>query len=345
MATVSKHDTIYLEAIRRRIPRLPDEERQLYLDGPSRHFYDTEDLKSLTPKGFPSMAVGQTYAPNTATFRTFENLDWKLLHFYETKITFLENRLYDLDVAEDRMMGGSQRGRLPFNKETFMDCNFTGSDPPSIPEALGTNGYVSQDEFTDTRERIFTNIEFLRKKHRELICWIEKCKRFPRVGKEAYQQLFTMAREYHGLDNEALVHLRAIDEMAYVGIDPIELWIRNVQLAANPLIEKIIPWLPTKKVLPEHDSSQEYDGIGTHGFKVLRKALVVLFGLSSVLVPAGLLYLGELSKALAFGVVAGFGALFALGTILVEQRIGHMVVIIVAYLAVLATFLSNMPQN
>ncbi|KAK5630987.1 hypothetical protein RRF57_006702 [Xylaria bambusicola] len=109
--------------------------------------------------------------------------------------------------------------------------------------------------------------------------------------------------------------------------------------------KKIIRWLPTKEVLPEHNGSLIYDGIETYGFKILRKALVVLFGLSSVLVPAGLLYLGELSKPSAFGIVAGFGVLFALGTILVEQRIGHMVVIIVAYLAVLATFLSNMPQN
>lgn len=107
--------------------------------------------------------------------------------------------------------------------------------------------------------------------------------------------------------------------------------------------QKIFQWLPTRVVLPGHNGSQIYETIGADVFKVLHKALVVLFGLSSVLVPGGLLELGGLSKQAAFGIVAGFGAVFAYGTVLVEKRIGHIVVVIVAYLAVLATFLSNMP--
>ncbi len=57
--------------------------------------------------------------------------------------------------------------------------------------------------------------------------------------------------------------------------------------------------------------------------------------------PAGLLYLGELSKPLSFAVVGIFGVIFAIGIIFVEQHTGRVAVAIAAYLAVLAASLGN----
>lgn len=54
----------------------------------------------------------------------------------------------------------------------------------------------------------------------------------PRVHYEAQDQLFTAARELHKLDKEALEPLRAIDERAYVSIDPVHQRLQNLWLSA-----------------------------------------------------------------------------------------------------------------
>ncbi|KAI1357518.1 hypothetical protein F5Y08DRAFT_333809 [Xylaria arbuscula] len=307
-----------------------------------RQFYDTSELGSQVPNGFPSLAVGRASIPDTATFRTFEYLDWRQLHFYETKITYLEKLLFKLDIAEDKKIGGSQRTRVPFDKKFFDNRNPQDSGPLYLSGVLEANEDMTEDELMYTKERLFGQIEFYKKKHRKLISWIQKSKTFTRVGRQAHGQLFRMAQEVYGLDNEALDFWRAIDEMAYVSIDSVELWIRKIQLSAQPLMKKIFQPFDTGDVPAGHNGSIVYQNIEAHGFKILRETLVVLFGLSSVLVPGGLLVLGGLSKSAAFGIVAVFGAVFAFGTTLVESRIGHIVVVIIAYLAVLATFLSIM---
>lgn len=71
----------------------------------------------------------------------------------------------------------------------------------------------------------------------ELVCWIEKSKTFTRVSTQSHGQLLTMTKEVHKLDNEALDHWIDMDEMAYVNIDPVELWISNAHLSATPLIK------------------------------------------------------------------------------------------------------------
>lgn len=93
--------------------------------------------------------------------------------------------------------------------------------------------------------------------------------------------------------------------------------------------------------LPENDDSQSYYTTGVDGFRFLHNIAAILFGSSLILVPAGILYLAGFSKQLSFGVVAIFGGLFAFVMSLIEQPIGHAVVGVVAYIAVLATFLAN----
>ena len=103
---------------------------------------------------------------NTATFRTFEYLNWRQLEFYQTKIAFLEQRLLKLDNAEDKKMGGSQRSCVPFNKKSFDDVNLRDSDPLYLSKPLEANEDMSQEDFRATRERIFEHIDYYGKKYR-----------------------------------------------------------------------------------------------------------------------------------------------------------------------------------
>lgn len=198
---------------------------------------------------------------NAGTFRTFDYLHWRQLDFYETQLSYLENQLHRLDVAEDKTMRGSQKSKFPFNKEKFADCCL--KEPPSvsgfvhIPEAPEGDDGVLQDEFVALRERLYAHIECVSKKYRathslankicsmiltlhklgELVDWLQKASTFPRVPEEAHSQLFTAARELHGLEGEALQHLTAIDEMAYVNLHSFDSRIQRIWLSTAPWIK------------------------------------------------------------------------------------------------------------
>jgi hypothetical protein len=74
---------------------------------------------------------------------------------------------------------------------------------------------------------------------------------------------------------------------------------------------------------------------------MLYKALTTLLSSSLVLVPVGVLYLGTLNKTLSFVVVVVSGLAFAIALIIIEQRIGRVIVGVAAYYALLATLLGN----
>ncbi|KAI0533758.1 hypothetical protein GGR58DRAFT_96982 [Xylaria digitata] len=338
MAELSGHGTIYSDVCHR---RMSDPERQDPSTSWMGHFYSASDLGSIAPKGFPSMAATKAFWPGAGTFRTFECLYWRQLDFYETKLSYLENKLYKLDVTEGERIKGQKKCRVPFNKNIFMDCCPGDSDPLYVSGMPEANENMSQDEFTDLREKLFAHIESLSKKHRELVYWLQKVKTFPRVDRETYSRLFTMADEEHELDKEAISHKRAIDEMAYASIDPIELRIQRLWLSTPPWVTKLFQYFRTRNPLHNRNGSQTYNVVGLHIFKVLLKGLVISVIPSLVLLSAGVIYLGNLGRALSFGVVVIFSVFFSVVLILVEKRIGHVVVGIVAYIAVLATFLAN----
>ncbi|KAI1419982.1 hypothetical protein F5Y12DRAFT_720068 [Xylaria sp. FL1777] len=292
MEAASTRGTIYEDVCHRRV-FLSDLEKQTLSGSSTRHYYNTPQSELVVPRGFPSLATMRTCWPNTATFRTFEHLNWKQLDFYATKLSYLENQLHKLDKAEDRVMNGTQKNQVPFNKKSFADGHIQDLDLVYVSEVLEAPENMSQDDFTELRERLFAHIDSLWKKYRKLVCWLEKERKFPRVRGDAHDRLFTMAQEIHGLNNEALDHWRAIDEIAYVNIDPVELCIQNIWFSVIPWIKRIVRYFPMKNVLPEHNGSQTYNAVGVHGFRVLHKALVLLLSLSLVLVPAGLLVLGE----------------------------------------------------
>ncbi|KAI0814308.1 hypothetical protein GGR55DRAFT_675599 [Xylaria sp. FL0064] len=333
MAAVPNHGAILSDINEyRKTLSLSDIERQDLSD-----LYDASYLEKVVPKGFPSMAVSKIRWPNAATFRTFKYLDFKRLEFYETKLAYLENQLHELEKIESTIMKGSQKNRVPFNK-SFINHHFRDSDHLQLPE-LHEN--MSQDEINDRREILYAHIERLSKEHHELVRWLEKARKFHRVHILAYPRLLTMAREHHELGNEAVHHLGALDEIAYTSIDPVELWIQNIRFSSIPWIQKILRWFPTRDAIPDHKGSQTYEAIGVNIFLTLHKVAVILCSLAFVLVPAGLFLLAGLSRALSYGVIVIFGILFSVAILIVEQRIGHAVVGIVAYLAFLATFLAT----
>ncbi|KAI1122126.1 hypothetical protein F5Y10DRAFT_81846 [Nemania abortiva] len=333
---MAEPSTIYSDVNQRRTP-LSDAEGQ-----PRRyHFYDTSDLRAVAPQGFPSMAAMQTQWSNTGTFRTFEHLNWRQLGFYETKLSYLESQLHNLDVAEARRLNGTQKSKLPFSKKNLVDCRFGDSDPPYVSEAPDADQNMLQDEFNDLREKLYVEIECVSKKHRELVEWLHRASTFPRVHREAHYQLFTAARQLHGLEDEAIEHFRAIDERAYVSFNPIDSKIQNIWLSVTPCIRKLLRLLYAKGRLPDTGGTQTYHIVEANAFMFLEKALTTVSSSSLILVPSGIIYLAGFSRPLCFGVVVIFGVLFALALIFIERRIGHAVVGVVAYIAVLATFLAN----
>ncbi|KAJ8133420.1 hypothetical protein O1611_g203 [Lasiodiplodia mahajangana] len=352
---MAEPSTIYSDINRRRTP-LSDADGQPR----RRHFYETEDLRAVAPQGFPSMAAMQTQWSNTGTFRTFEYLNWRQLGFYETKLSYLESQLHKLDVAEARKMKGAQRSSLPFNKKSFMDCCVEDSSLAHMSETLPreTERDSLQDEFNDVREKLYDRIECVSKKHRKLVEWLHRASTFPRVRRELHYQLFTAARQLHGLNNEAIEHFRAIDERAYVNFNPLDSRIQSIWLSVTPCIrwardltgantttlptwQKILRLLCVKSQLPEDSGSQTYHIVEAHAFMFLYKALMILISSSLILLPVGILHLGGLSRALAFGVVVIFGVVFAIGLVVIEHRISLAVAGIIAYIAVLAAVLAN----
>ncbi|KAI0106393.1 hypothetical protein GGR51DRAFT_571345 [Nemania sp. FL0031] len=358
---MAEPSTIYSDINSRRTP-LSDAEDQPR----RRHFYDAYDLRAVAPQGFPSMAAMQAQWSNTGTFRTFEHLNWRQLGFYETKLSYLESQLHKLDIAEARKMKGAQKSKLPFNKKSFRDCCFEDSSLAHMSETLGVEENTLQDEFNDLREKLYAHIECVSKKHRELVEWLHRASTFPRVHRELHYQLFTAARQLHGLDNEAIEYFRAIDEMAHVNFNPIDSKIQNIWLSVTPCIRRfqrrwkgdftgymLIYLTPNHVIyglvgnhftgantmtLPDRNC---YGFLEAHALMCVEKALTTLLGSSSILIPAGIVYLAGLSRALSFGVVAIFGIIFAIVLVILERRIGHAIVGILAYIAVLATFLAN----
>jgi hypothetical protein len=76
-------------------------------------------------------------------------------------------------------------------------------------------------------------------------------------------------------------------------------------------------------------------------FGVYHRILTTTVGSLLILVPVGILYLGGLSKPASFVVVVVFSFIFATAMLTVEKRLGHVLVGVVAYIAVLVTFLAN----
>ncbi|KAI1305750.1 hypothetical protein F5Y03DRAFT_151068 [Xylaria venustula] len=340
MAAVSSPGTIHSDAYHLRMSRFSDLEKQV-MPEKLEHFYKGLELEDVVPRGLPSMAVEGSRSPNLSTFRTFEYLYQRQLQFYETKISHLGDQLHMLDKAEDSAMQGLQRNNVPFDKTIFKDCRCADFGTLDVFEALEIPENMPQAKFMDIREKLSAHMESLMKKHREVLCWLKTVRNFPRVVGRTHRQLFKHAQEYHRLGNDALDHWRAIDEMAYISINPVELWIENVWFSVEPWVERIARCFPARKNSPSHNGDQPYKRVMVKTFGILHKALVVLSGLALILVPVSLLCLGNLSKALSLGVVVIFGVIFALGITIIEDRIGHVVVGIIAYLAVLSAFLAN----
>ncbi|GAP83975.2 hypothetical protein SAMD00023353_0602570 [Rosellinia necatrix] len=313
-------------------------------EGPSRirSFFDTENLEEIVERGFPSMAAMQTRRSNAGTFRTFEYLNWRLLNHYETKLSYLQDQTYRLDAAESKAKRGSQKSKLPFNKNLYSDCYLKDPDSPCTSRGVTEEENTSQDEFADSREKLFTHIEGLLKKHGEVVSWLKQITTFPRVHRLAHYGLFTTTLELHELKEGAIGHWSAIDEMAYINFHPIDSRIQNMWLRASPWVRSIFRCFCARA--PPSNNGRDlcaYVILRTRGLKVLERTLTMAFSASLLIAPAGILYLGGLSKLHSFVVIVIFSAIFTAALFLIEQRIGYTVVGVVAYIAVLATLLDN----
>lgn len=120
------------------------------------------------PPGFPSMAATQSQWPNAGTFRTFEYLYWRRLAFTESELSYLQDLLHKLDVEESKKMMGSQRVRVPFNKNKFMDCWLDSSHEYGTTTL--NDDTSSNNEFATVRENIYTHAKRISKEHGMASC-------------------------------------------------------------------------------------------------------------------------------------------------------------------------------
>jgi hypothetical protein len=99
--------------------------------------------------------------------------------------------------------------------------------------------------------------------------------------------------------------------------------------------------------LPDSDSSssqqhsQTYNVVETLHFDILEKVLATIFFSSLVVVPVGIIFLGDLDKRNRFVVLFVFSLFFASVLCVIEQRFGPYLVGVVAYNAALSAVLTN----
>ncbi|KAI0201079.1 hypothetical protein F4808DRAFT_460281 [Astrocystis sublimbata] len=334
--------TVYSDINGRRAPPSPDTTSP----EPWRSFYNYGELREAAHPGYPKMAAFYTQWPNNGTFRLFDYANWRLLQFYETKLSYLLDQLHNLDDAESKAIHGSQTSKLPFDKKIFEDCYSTDPDNPYLPKTSATDDDPMQDEFNQLRENIFAHLGSISTRHHELVGWMQRASTLPRVPRDPNADLFKAAQEICGLNGEAIEHLKAIGDTAYINHDAVVAQFDRHGRSVSPWIRRILPCLFTKNPLPDVEKgSLAYDTIRVDRFRKLHKTARTLSGtlLGSllVLIPTGIIYLGGLSRPLSFAVVVVFDVICAVTLLLIEDRFGHAIVGTVAYIAVLATFLAN----
>ncbi|KAI1821860.1 hypothetical protein F4861DRAFT_430709 [Xylaria intraflava] len=328
-AEPSKHSSIYSDISHARSSSPDSEENE---------FYDAHELFKAVPQGFPSLAAMKAQWSKFRTFRTFDYLNWRLMDRIVSQLDYLENELYKLDTVESRNMNGLQRSRVPFDKKVFADCSLTPSEPSHKFNATELD--TQQEKISACREKIFAHIERILEKHRGLAAWIEHASELPRTHRTTHEQLFASVQEIHDLKGEAIENYRAVTDRVPVGVSQLEYRLEILWQSIPYSIKDFLRRCLGKPALPDNGGTLYYTSVSECKIKLLCVVFAVLFVISVVVTPSGILYLGQPEEANAFVIWLIFGAIFAIPLLFVEQP-GRAIVGIVAYMAMLATVMPN----
>ncbi|KAI1802959.1 hypothetical protein F4811DRAFT_572497 [Daldinia bambusicola] len=307
------------------------------------NFRSDFELKKEAPNGWPQIAATQFYYTNFNIHRRFSYLLQRTLLDQETKLAYLENKLKELD-KEDERYNSSRLTSLPFDPETLLS-NYARSQPASIrpiPTAsrVGDTQQTTSDEYNKWKDKDLI-LESLIPRLKE---YCKKMKKLPSISRKEHKAFYKEVKDCNTLDNAAYEFLFSKDDFITTITDRVHQYFEAFIYGDSPVISLM------KKILgrtPQNDNQDTPPEIviSNRGLEVVFKILLVFVSGLLMLSPVAILFLANLPRGLSFGVVVVFSFAFVVVLALLNSNWETILVGLSAYMAVLATFLSNLEQG
>ncbi|KAK6952006.1 hypothetical protein Daesc_006532 [Daldinia eschscholtzii] len=329
------------------------------------------DLKKEAPKGWPYIAAAQLYYPNFNIHRRFAYLLHRALIDQETKLAYLEDQLKALD-KEDENQNAPRLRSLPFDPDTLLS-NRTQPRPPSIRQTTTTSRgdneqQAVKEEYSRWKDKdlIFEAFIPRLKNYYELLQLDKEMQRLPAISRKEHMAFYTDMIGYNRLDRPAYTFLLSRDDFVTTVTDRVHQYFEALIYKSAPIVSVSTPFLLVADKLVSTDAqrhlkflnrifrrTQQSDSQDTSPeIELSNLALIVFFKIlvifgSGVLLlsPVAILFLVDLPRDKSFGVVVAFIFAFVFVLACFNSNWDTILVGLSAYMAVLATFLSNLEQG
>ncbi|KAI0442411.1 hypothetical protein F4803DRAFT_551139 [Xylaria telfairii] len=337
-----RHDGLYARILEHRQTNgqelVPDDE-----------LYGTDEIEKVAIKGFPTITAFTTKYPNTRICRAFDAVTQRLMATYQCQITCLFGALMDLDAEgaiESELSGEQGSQPTPFDKEKFISRCLRSPDQislvrvPTRDEGSEEDDEQKRERIDATREYLIANLERILGKQRNGITWQYELNKIPRVSQGTHKRYFEHIKNIDGLVPDTVDYLRAYDDHIYPDGDPLYDRFYIFLIYIRGAFVRSIKYLSCKTIFGDEDVSFGKGAYDEVRIRLFVKSQMVLVGSALFLTPVGILYLGELTKGVAFAVVALFGFAFAFTLIAFNNQMLHVLLGIGAYYAVNVSFLT-----
>ncbi|KAI1479731.1 hypothetical protein F4774DRAFT_425656 [Daldinia eschscholtzii] len=325
------------------------------------------DLKKKAPKGWPYIAAAQLYYPNFNIHRRFAYLLHRALIDQETKLAYLEDQLKALD-EEDENENAPRLRSLPFDPDTLLS-NHTQPRPPSIRQTPTTSRgdneqqTVREDTTLSNRCLVDNNEQGLED---ELLQLDKEMQRLPAISRREHMAFYADMVSHNRLDRPAYTFLLSRDDFVTTVTDRVHQYFEALVYKSAPIVSVSTPFLLVADKLVSTDAqrhlkfldrifgrTQQSDSQDSSPeIELSNLALIVFFKIllifgSGVLLlsPVAILFLVDLPRDKSFGVVVAFIFAFVFVLACFNSNWDTILVGLSAYMAVLATFLSNLEQE
>ncbi|KAI0474422.1 hypothetical protein F4859DRAFT_483193 [Xylaria cf. heliscus] len=335
-----KHDGLYSQI-------LEDRQKNGQESGPYDEFYGSDEVENVAIKGFPSIGAFHAHYPNTRVCRSFAALTQRLMTIYQCQLTCLQGALADLDAEgaiKSDVPGEKGSQPAPFDKAKFISRCLRSPDQKSLvhvstrEEGREEGDEQKKERIEAERENLIANIEHIFEQLRSLVGWQDNLRKFPQVSFDTHERLFKFIKGMDGLDPDAIDYLRTHDDFFYADADPLYQRFHTFLVYIRGAFIRSVKYLSCKTLFADEDVSFGTGAYNDLTIRLFVKFQMVLGASALVLVPVGILYLGETGKGNSFLVVSLFGFAFAFTLIAFDNRMGHVLLGLAAYYAVLVSF-------
>ncbi|OTB11447.1 hypothetical protein K445DRAFT_26609 [Daldinia sp. EC12] len=301
------------------------------------------DVKKEAPSGWPYIAAAQLYYPNFNIHRRFSYLLHRALIDQETKLAYLEAKLKALD-KEDEHHNASRLTSLPFDPETLL------SDPlPSQPDFIRPAPTTSRAD--NTQQTYHTHKQMLNNYRDneygledELLQLDKEMQKLPAISRKQHKGFFEEVEQHNKLDGPAYEFLLSQDDFVTTVIDQVHQYFERFLYGSGPVISFVKKTFGRTNQTNNQDTPSEIEI--SNGLLKLLIQILVIFGSGVLLLsPVAILFLVTLSRGLSFMVVVIFIFAFVAVLSCFNSKWDTILVGLSAYMAVLATFLSNLEQG